>query len=144
MTHPIAYVVLLTFGQLPPPLWLVNAAVYERPLSENLCRVSLIAIYIGAVAGLFYTGNIRCGSNPDGSNLDCPIVPIVNLSKNQETSMSVAVMTLALFGLVFLTCCHIFLIALQKLRVRFILYGFIEYSHNFASVGVRIAEIVQF
>ena len=92
------------------------------------------AIYIGAVAGLFYTGNIRCGSNPDGSNLDCPIVPIVNLSKNQETSMSVAVMTLALFGLVFLTCCHIFLIALQKLRVRFILYGFIGYSHNFANI----------
>ena len=67
---------------------------------------------VGAVGGLFYTGHIRCNKD-----LTCPIVPIVNLSQNKETSMSVAVMTVALFGLVFLTCCHIFLIALQKLRV---------------------------
>ena len=68
---------------------------------------------VGAVAGLFYNGNIRCNKDINA----CPIVPIVNLSQDQQTSMSVAVMTVALFGLVFLTCCHIFLIALQKLRV---------------------------
>ena len=73
---------------------------------------------IGAVGGLFYTGHIRCESDYDSTNLECPLVPIMNLSLNEDTSMSVAIMTFALFGLVFLTCCHIFLIALQKLRVR--------------------------
>ena len=81
---------------------------------------------VGAVAGLFYTGHIRCNYNND---LKCPIIPIVNLSQNEDTSMSVAVMTVALFGLVFLTCCHIFLIALQKLRVSRLISRIFFFNH---------------
>ena len=93
---------------------------------------------VGAVGGLFYTGHIRCNKD-----LTCPIVPIVNLSQNKETSMSVAVMTVALFGLVFLTCCHIFLIALQKLRVsRLISRNFFFYlKKNLKLISVSGIEI---
>ena len=57
--------------------------------------------------------------------------------------MSVAVMTVALFGLVFLTCCHIFLIALQKLRVsRLISRNFFFYlKKNLKSISVSGIEI---
>ena len=99
-----------------------NDILYLISASNDNAVTLVVAIAacgsIGAVGGLFYTGHIRCESDYDSTNLECPLVPIMNLSLNEDTSMSVAIMTFALFGLVFLTCCHIFLIALQKLRVR--------------------------
>jgi hypothetical protein len=93
------------------PFWHEENVASNENLATFVCGISILGSAAAAVS-LYFMGPLTCGDvHP------CPIVPIVNMSLDGSTSMSVVIMTMALFGLVTLTCCHIFGIALQKLRV---------------------------
>ncbi len=92
------------------PFWHEEKVASNENAATFLCVLSIIGS-MSATGGLFFSGHIKCEDDHS-----CPIVPIINMSLDESTSMTVVVMTLSLLGFVFLTCCHIFLIALQKLR----------------------------
>lgn len=92
------------------PFWHEEKVASNENAATFLCVLSIIGS-VSAAGGLFFSGHIKCEDNHP-----CPIVPIINMSLDESTSMTVMVTTLSLLGFVFLTCCHIFLIALQKLR----------------------------
>jgi len=92
------------------PFWHEEKVASNENAATFLCVLSIIGSS-SAVGGLFFAGQIKCEND-----LHCPIVPIMNMSLDQSTSMTVWSMTFALLGLVFLSCCHVFCVALQKLR----------------------------
>ena len=93
------------------PFWHEEKVASNENAATFICVLSIIGS-AGAAGSLFFSGYSQCinGYHP------CPIVPILNLSLDQSTSMMVLAMTSSLLAFVFLTCCHVFLIALQKLR----------------------------
>lgn len=93
------------------PFWHEESVASNENAATFICGISVFASACAA-GTLFFMGHLKCDENHP-----CPIVPIVNMSLDASISTIVVIMALALFGLVFLTCCHIFLIALQKLRV---------------------------
>ena len=92
------------------PFWHEEKVASNENAATFLCVLSIIGSS-SAVGGLFFSGHIKCENDHH-----CPIVPIINMSLDESTSMTVYLMTISLFGLVFLTCLHVFCVALQKLR----------------------------
>ena len=87
---------------------------------------------IAATGGLFFNGNLMCPEDKP-----CTIVPIINMTIDESTSSIVLVMTASLFGIVFLSCVHIFLIALQKLRANVVVAPAGQSANNLSGTTKR-------
>ena len=76
------------------PFWHEEKVASNENAATFLCLLSVIGSS-SAVGGLYFSGHIKCENNHP-----CPIVPIVNMSLDESTSMTVAMLNLSLLGTV--------------------------------------------
>ena len=113
------------------PFWHEEKVASNENAATFICLISIIGS-IAATGGLFFHGNLMCPEDRP-----CTIVPIINMTLDQSTSSIVLVMTVSLFGIVFLSCCHIFLIALQKLRANVVVAPAGQSANNLSGTSKR-------
>lgn len=92
------------------PFWHEETVAGNETAATMTCALHMVASAV-ATAVLYFVGILHCSD--DNS---CFIIPIMNMSQDGSTSMVISAMLIALFCLVMLTTCHIFGIAIQKLR----------------------------
>ena len=113
------------------PFWHEEKVASNENAATFICLLSIIGS-IAATGGLFFHGNLMCPEDRP-----CTIVPIINMTLDKSTSSIVLVMTVSLFGIVFLSCCHIFLIALQKLRANVVVAPAGSSANNLSGTSKR-------
>lgn len=113
------------------PFWHEEKVASNENAATFICLISVIGS-IAATGGLFFNGNLMCPEDKP-----CTIVPIINMTIDESTSSIVLVMTASLFGIVFLSCCHIFLIALQKLRANVVVAPSGQSANNLSGTTKR-------